>query len=68
MALKEVMLIVTIVTGADKPNARHEEPMPDIKTCLAEADRFLDHQFPEFVGAVAVTATCAGKVVKGQDS
>jgi hypothetical protein len=66
--ISEVMLIVTIITGRDKPNVVHKEPMPSIEVCLQEAGRFMTHDFPEFVDAQAVSAQCIGKRVKDDPS
>lgn len=59
--VNEVMLIVTIITSKDKPNVQHKEPMPSVEVCLQEAERFLNHEFPEIVDAQGVSAQCVGK-------
>ncbi len=63
-AVAAVMLTVVIITGAGKPDIKHSEPMPDKQTCMAEAERFINHEFPESVGAEAVFAGCRGPAVK----
>jgi hypothetical protein len=63
-----VMLVVTIITGTDKKNIQYQEPMPDMKTCLAEADEFLNHQFPDTVGAKGLVASCQGKLAENDPS
>ncbi len=62
-----ILLIVTIITGADKPNIQHKEPMPSVAICLEEAERFLNHDFPEFIGARGVSAQCIAKRDKKQE-
>ena len=52
-----VMLIVTIVTGPDKPDVTHRVPMPDLQVCLKEAEEFLDQmKIPD--GAQGLAAAC----------
>ena len=63
-----VMLVVTIITGANKQNIQHREPMPDMKTCLEEADKFLDHKFPDAVDARGLVASCQGKLADSDPS
>jgi hypothetical protein len=63
-----VMLVVTIITGSDKPNIQHKEPMPDMKTCLEEAESFLDHKFPDTVEAKGLVAACNGKLTTEEPS
>ena len=53
-----ILLIVTIITGADKPNIQHKEPMADVDSCIAEVSRILHHRFADSVGAKGVSANC----------
>lgn len=63
-----VMLVVTIITGEGKQNIQHHEPMPDMKTCWEEAEAFMNHQFPDTVGAKGLVASCQGKLVEDEPS
>lgn len=65
--LAEIMLIVTILSP-DKPPVHYQQPMPDLATCLKEAEEFLNHDFPETLNAAEVGATCKGSVPKRQSS
>ncbi len=67
-AATAVILTVVIITGAGKPDIKHNEPMPDKQTCMAEAERFINHEFPESVDAEAVFAGCRGPAVKSKSS
>lgn len=55
-------IMLYIVIGTNAGNIRHGEPMPDLKTCLDEASKFLRHQLPEAVDANSVGAGCSIKV------
>jgi hypothetical protein len=57
--LTSVVLILTIVTGAGRPNITHREPMPDLESCLEEAGSFLSHNVPDFVDAKGLGAGCS---------
>jgi hypothetical protein len=65
--LPAVMLIVTIITSSYTPNVTYKEPMPSVKICLEEAERFLNTEFPEFIVAQAVSAQCIAKREKQQE-
>ncbi len=67
-AFTAVMLVVTVITGDGKQNFQHREPMPDMKVCLEEADKFLDHQFPDMVDAKGLVASCQGKLADEKPS
>lgn len=54
-----VLLIVVIVSGNGK-QVVHQEPMPDMDTCVMELGKFLRHQFPDLVGAKKLKAGCDG--------
>jgi hypothetical protein len=59
--LPAVLLIITIITADDKPDVTYKEPMPSVKVCLEEAERFLNIEFPEFIVAQGVSAQCIAK-------
>jgi hypothetical protein len=61
-----VMLVVTIITG--QGNAQHREPMPDMRTCLQEAEEFMNHQLPDTVDAKGLVASCQGKLAEKEPS
>lgn len=63
-----VMLVVTIITGEDKPNVMHKEPMPDMATCETELHEFLNHKIPDSVDAKGLAASCQGKLVEEHPS
>ncbi len=63
-----VMLVVTIITGDGKQNFQYREPMPDMVTCLKEAEEFLDHQFPDTADAKGLVASCQGKLADEKPS
>jgi len=65
--LAEIMLIVTIIMP-DKPPMHHQVPMPDMATCLKEAEEFLNHDFPDTLNAAQVGATCKGTIPPRQPS
>jgi hypothetical protein len=67
-AATAVILTVVIVTGGDKPNIKHDEPMPDKQTCMAEAEKLLNHEFPEFMDAKGVFVGCRAPAVKNTPS
>lgn len=64
----EVMLTVVIITGGDKPDIKHREPMPDMATCLTEAAAFVAHHFPDEVEAKGLAIGCSGKMVEDKPS
>jgi len=59
-----VLLIVTIVTPSGQKNIEYREPMPTVKICLEEAERFLDSfpPLPPHVEGQGVTAACVKKL------
>lgn len=63
-----VVLYVTIVTGEGKPDIRHQEPMPDMATCIQELTNFLHHEFPNTVDAHELKAGCAGALAERKPS
>lgn len=63
-----VMLVVTIITSDGKQNLQHKVPMPDMATCLREAEQFLDHQFPDTVEAKGLIASCRGSLADEKPS
>ena len=67
LGLVEIMLIVTILVPGKAP-MHHSEPMPDLVTCLKEAEEFLNHEFPDALGAIEVGATCKGGLPKSHKS
>lgn len=54
-----ITLFIAVITGPGKQDIRHQEPMPDIQTCLAEAGKFLSHKFPDTVDAKRLVAGCS---------
>jgi hypothetical protein len=67
MGLAEIMLIVTIVMPGKEPK-HHSVPMPDIVTCLKEAEEFLNLDFPDTPDTAQVGATCKGTIPQRQPS
>jgi hypothetical protein len=67
MGLAEIMLIITIIMPGKEP-IHHSVPMPDIVTCLKEAEEFLNHDFPDTLNAATVGATCKGDIPQRQPS
>ena len=63
-----IVLTVMIITGPGKENIMHREPMPDMKTCMEEAQKFLDHTFPEGVDAKGLFAGCKRPVIEEDKS
>jgi hypothetical protein len=58
-----VLLIVTIITAEDKQNIVDQRSMPDMDTCEAAAHEFLQHRFPDYIGAIGLDVHCRGKLV-----
>jgi hypothetical protein len=67
LGLAEIMLIVTIVMPGKEPVYHHLQ-MPDMATCLKEAEEFLNNDFPDTLNAAEVGATCKGTIPQRQPS
>jgi hypothetical protein len=63
-----VLLIVTIITTADRRDVVYRLPMPDMATCEAALHEFITHKFPSEIGAVGLDATCRGKLTEDSPS
>lgn len=64
--LSAVLLVVQIFF-AGQPVKSHQVPMPDMQTCLQEAEEFLD-KFAPPEGSVAMAAGCVKKLPKEEKS
>jgi hypothetical protein len=53
-----ILLTLMIITGPNRPDITRSFPMPDMKTCLEEAQRFLEHTPPAEIGGIALFAGC----------
>jgi hypothetical protein len=58
-----VFLIVTIITAEDRHDIMDRRAMPDMDTCEVALHEFLQHKFPDNIGAIALDARCQGKLV-----
>jgi hypothetical protein len=67
LGLAEIMLIVTIIMPGEKPT-QHSLSMPDMATCLKEAEEFLNQDFPDTLNAAEVGAICKGTIPRRQPS
>ena len=63
----EAYLLVVQLFFAGQPPKSHQVSMPDLETCLQEAEEFLD-KFEPPSGSVAIAAGCVKKLVKEEKS
>lgn len=68
MSFIEVVMIIVIVTGAEKPNITHQIHMPDMDTCFEEAKEFTHHGLPKEWDGHGVKIMCGGEFAKASDS
>ena len=63
--MKIILLLTLALVGQDKP-AQQAGEMKDLKTCEAEAHRFLTHKFPaEIESRVIMKSAACGFIAPG---
>ena len=66
----EIMLVLTIITPADKPDLDRKKPMESIEECFTEAQRWVNQDLAEITtrGGVGVAAACGKFKKPGHES